>query len=334
MGEGIAQTGSGATARRTPIRIIFETDMGNDVDDALALDMLYKYMDEGRINLLAINSNKNSGYSAAYIQLMNNWYGYPKIPVGKIVNGANSQDNTHDYVRAVCEYRMPDGRKAFHAPDTASGDFKEPVALYREVLARQPDHSVTIISVGFSTNLARLLDSGPDSFSPLDGRALVAKKVRLLSVMAGDFTGKGVAEYNVRMDIGAASELFAKWPGEIVVSPFELGRAITYPASSIENDFSWTAYHPVVLAYKSYMTMPYDRPTWDLTAALYAVEGAGKYFGLSPKGTVSIDKEGHSTFTPSPSGRHRYLSVDAQQAAMIRDRFVSLITGIPKHFSK
>jgi hypothetical protein len=61
------------------------------------------------------------------------------------------------------------------------GQNKEPAALYREVLAGQPDHSVTIISVGFSTNLARLLDSGSDSYSPLDGRALVAKKVRLLS---------------------------------------------------------------------------------------------------------------------------------------------------------
>ena len=29
--------------------IIFETDMGNDVDDAWALDMLHKYADEGRL---------------------------------------------------------------------------------------------------------------------------------------------------------------------------------------------------------------------------------------------------------------------------------------------
>jgi hypothetical protein len=61
-----------------------------------------------------------NGYSAAFIQLMNNWYGYAGIPVGKMAGGANSQDNLHEYVRAVCEYRMSDGRKAFHAPDTAS----------------------------------------------------------------------------------------------------------------------------------------------------------------------------------------------------------------------
>jgi hypothetical protein len=42
--------------------IIFETDMGNDVDDALALDMIYKYFDDGKINMLAVCSNKDSKY--------------------------------------------------------------------------------------------------------------------------------------------------------------------------------------------------------------------------------------------------------------------------------
>ena len=32
-----------------PVKIIFDTDMGNDVDDVVALDMLYKYVDEGTI---------------------------------------------------------------------------------------------------------------------------------------------------------------------------------------------------------------------------------------------------------------------------------------------
>jgi len=59
-----------------------------------------------------------------------------------------------------------------------------------------------------------------------------------------------------------------------------------------------------------------------------------QYFGLSPTGTVSIDKEGHSFFTPSVTGRHHYFTVTEEQAALIRDRFVSLITGILKHFSK
>ena len=44
------------------------------------------------------------------------------------------------------------------------------VELYRRLLAEQPDSSVTVISVGFYTNLAQLLASQPDSVSPLSGR--------------------------------------------------------------------------------------------------------------------------------------------------------------------
>ena len=42
-------------------------------------------------------------------------------------------------------------------------------AVLRKTLAAQPDHSVVIAQVGFSTNLARLLDSPPDEYSPLTG---------------------------------------------------------------------------------------------------------------------------------------------------------------------
>ena len=40
------------TANAQKQRIIFETDMGNDIDDALALDVICKYMDDGKIDLL------------------------------------------------------------------------------------------------------------------------------------------------------------------------------------------------------------------------------------------------------------------------------------------
>ena len=316
------------------LKVIFETDMGNDVDDVIALDMLYKYMDAGKVKLLAVNSNKNSSFSYPFIQLLNNWYGYPSIPVGKVVNGANSEGDSHNYARTVCEYKTADGKKAFPSLDSTSKDFKDAVVLYRKILAKQPDHSVTIISVGFSTNLSRLLDTPPDQYSPLDGKALVAKKVKLLSVMAGNFTDASFREYNVVKDVPAARKVFAEWPGEIVVSPFEVGVAITYPASSILNDFSWTPLHPLVVAYESYLPMPYDRPTWDPTAVLYGVEGAGNYFDTSVAGTITVDSEGHTSFTKSDSGKHHYLTVNKQQIELIKNRLVSLVTTVPKHYKK
>ena len=32
---------------------------------------------------------------------------------------------------------------------------------------------------------------------------------------------------------------------------------------SIERDFGYVPWHPIVEAYRAYQKMPYDRPTWD-----------------------------------------------------------------------
>ena len=40
-----------------PVRIIFETDL-DDIDDAIAMDILHKYIDMGKAEVLAVNVNK------------------------------------------------------------------------------------------------------------------------------------------------------------------------------------------------------------------------------------------------------------------------------------
>lgn len=47
--------------------------------------------------------------------------------------------------------------------------------LYRRTLAAQPDRSVAISSIGIHTNLAALLQSDPDTHSPLNGHNLVVR---------------------------------------------------------------------------------------------------------------------------------------------------------------
>jgi inosine-uridine nucleoside N-ribohydrolase len=212
-------------------------------------------------------------------------------------------------------------------------DLPDAHILYRQILAKQPDHSVVIATVGFSTNLARLLDTPADEYSPLTGKELVAKKVKLLSVMAGNISELEHHEYNVVKDLPAAIKVFAEWPTEIVVSPFEVGRAIKYPGESIENDFTWAPKHPMVEAYKAYLPMPYDRPTWDLTSVLYAVEG-DSWFTVSEPGRIHIDEVGSSIFTPCGDGNMRYLMVDEAQSAAILQRFKDIITCPPHHLSR
>lgn len=312
-------------------KIIFETDIGNDVDDALALDILYKYVDAGKIDLLGIMINKEGIYPPEYADIMNTWYGYPEIPVGVIYNGADCENDATNYAKCVSLMEEKNGKQIFQRSLKDYSELPEAHILYRKILTQQPDNSVTIVSVGFSTNLARLLETPADDFSPLTGKELVAKKVKLLCSMAGCFDNPGLYEYNVVKDIPAAKKVFAEWPTPLVTSPFEVGIAINYPATSIENDFGWTSVHPMVEAYKCYLEMPYDRPTWDLTSVLYSVEGPS-YFNISPAGKIDVTDKGATTFTADENGNQYYLMVDSVQAENIKQHFIQLISRQPANF--
>ena len=310
------------------VNIIMETDIGNDVDDALAMDLLYKYLDTGKINLLAVNINKEGTAPAEYVDILNKWYGYPDIPIGIIRGGADCENDAINYAKAVVMMKDSTNAPAFERSLSEYDSLPDAHILYRKLLANAEDGSVVIASVGFSTNLIRLLETPADEYSPLTGKELVTKKVKLLVTMAGDFENPDIHEYNVVKDIPAAKIIFEEWPTPVVTSPFEVGIKIPYPGSSIENDFGWAGLHPVVEAYKAYQPMPYDRPTWDPTAILYAVEG-GDLFTVSPAGNIKVTDEGSTIFTPDENGTRRYLSVDQAQADSIKAYFVKTITSAP-----
>lgn len=310
------------------INLIMETDIGNDVDDALAMDLLYKYVDAGKINLLGVCINKEGSAPGEFVDILNTWYGHPDIPIGIIREGADCETDAINYAKAVVMMRNEAGEPAFARTLTSYDDLSEAPVLYRKILSEAADNSVVIASVGFSTNLIRLLETGADEYSKLNGKDLVAKKVKLLVTMAGDFENPDVHEYNVVKDVPAAKVIFQEWPTPVVTSPFELGRQVKYPATSIENDFGWAGLHPVVEAYKAYMPMPYDRDMWDPTAVLYAVEG-GSWFTVSEPGLITVSDEGSTFFTPDPAGTRKYLSVDPAQAEAIKAHFVEVVTSAP-----
>ena len=118
--------------------------------------------------------------------------------------------------------------------------------LLREVLANQPDQSVVIVQVGFSTNLAQLLDTRADEHSDLEGVELISRKVKHISIMAGTFTpinNETHLEYNIVQDIRSAQKLAEEWPTPIYWSGFEVGLAIRYPAVSIAVSYTHLRAH-------------------------------------------------------------------------------------------
>jgi len=324
--------GLAVTAQAEPLRVIFDTDVGNDVDDALALAMLHAFQSRGECQLLAVTVTKDNPYAVMFADLVNTFYGRGEIPIGRVKNGKTPEPGK--FLQAVVEARDERGALLYPRHLAAEAVVPEAVALLRKTLAAQPDGSVVLIQVGFFSNFARLLASPQDEFSPLAGRELIARKVKLLSAMAGRFDDKKGREYNVYIDTPAAQQLCRDWPTPVYFSPWELGDSMKFPAISIERDFSYVAHHPVTDAYRHYMKFPYNRQTWDLTSVLFAVRQDRGYFTVSEPCRVTVDEKGKTTLNADPQGKHYILSVTPEQRARTLEALIALSSQPPDHPQK
>ena len=308
------------------IPVILDTDVGNDIDDVLAMQMLLNYEKKGKIDLLGITISKCNPYSLEYIDAYCRFNDKYDIPLGYAYNGMNT-DAGH-YLRQTLD-TIIDNNKILHPKRSLKDHILEGYKLLRKLLAEQEDHSVVFIALGPETNLARLLISEADEYSELDGKALVAQKVKLLSVMGGLYGNEfDFPEWNIANDLNAAQITFKEWPTPIIASGWELGNKIRYPHQSILNDFAGSYKHPLCVSYKIYQEMPYDRETWDLTSVLQAIEPGNNYFNLSEKGTITIDSIGQSIFSPSESGKHQYLTIQGEEnIRATRNALIRQVTG-------
>lgn len=347
--------GTAQAVERPPVKIIFDTDMWGDIDDALALAMLHSLQARGEVELLAITSSTEDKWVVPYIDAFNTYFGRGEVPIGMVSKGVTGDQTARrfppivpleNYTQYVSELRKPDGRHMFPRASRDGSKAPEAVGLLRKVLAAQPDNSVVFVQVGFSTNLAKLLDSKADAASPLDGRDLVKRKARLLSVMAGHFgdkNGKLVVrsnpEFNLILDVPSAQRLFANWPTPIVASGFEIGFSMWFRGRNIDSKFAYDRNHPVSVTYR--YTDPIYRPkkwpagelhdhaTFDLTSVLYAARPDDGYFSLSEPGSIGIEADGRSRFTPDKEGQHRYLIISEVQRAKALEAMTTLASEPP-----
>ena len=312
-------------AQAEPVKLIFDTDMGNDVDDLMALCMIHQLQKRGTVELLAVTVTKDHPQAAAFVDAVNTLYGYPDTPIGVVRDGAAKEAGKFNL---LADEKNADGSLRYPHDLSSGADAPEAVGLIKKILAAQPDGSVAIAQVGFFTNLARLLDDP-------EGKALAAKKVKVLSIMAGAFQtvqwNTRHLEYNVKLDIPAAQKLAKNWPTPMVWSGFEIGVAAAFPHVSIEEDLNYIPHHPLKEAYYLYNPPPHDRPTWDPTAVLYAVLPDRGYFELSPSGTVVVEDDAATWFRPSKDGKgnHRFLVMSPEQTARVREVIVQLSCAPP-----
>jgi len=317
---GSAQVG-GATqaAKADALPVIFDTDIGPDYDDVGAITLLHAFADSGKARILAtMASNKYEGV-AAVLNLFNTYFHRPEIPIGVPKGDAvNQRDAQHwtDSILVKYPHVIRMNADAFDA-----------VTLYRKVLAQQPDHSVVIVTVGFLTNLAGLLESRPDSLSRLDGFQLVKKKVRRLVSMAGSFPeGR---EFNVFRDSAASGYVFDHWPTPILFSGVEIGRKIKSGLPLVQNTLIQNS--PVKDVFRISLPQAVEdgqgRSSWDETAVLIAIAGVKPWYSVR-QGVIHVLPDGSNTWEASAFGKQGYI-IESRPVSEVQEVINALIMHQP-----
>ena len=278
-----ARSQSEFPAPQYPMHVIFDTDFGPDYDDVGAITLLHGFADSGFIKILATVASSKHKNAAAAINVFNTYFNRPEIPIGVVRGNAVELGDKQHWTDSVIS-RYPHKIRS-------NGEAEDALDLYRKILASQPDHSVTIITVGFLTNLAHLLESGPDKYSRLNGSDLVRKKVIGLVCMAGRFpSGR---EFNLDQDAASSKKVLEAWPGPILFSGFEIGQKIKTGLPLIHD--TRIQHSPVKDVFAICIPMAAEdsagRMSWDETAVFVAVKGWRNYYDLQ-MGDCLINSDG------------------------------------------
>ena len=306
-------------AHMKPVPIIFDSDIGPDYDDVGAITILHVLEDKGEAKILAtIASNKYEGI-VAVLDVFNTYFNRPQIPIGVPKGNAVSIKDSQHWTDTILSKYPHKIKHNNEAPDA--------VEVYRKVLAKQPDHSVTIVTVGFLTNLASLLKTPADQYSPLDGRSLIEKKVKLLVSMAGKYpSGK---EFNIIKDAASSKEALEKWPTPVIFSGFEIGAKIKTGLPLIRNNRIHKNPAKDVFSI-SIPKSPSDsagRMSWDETAVLVAVKGYQPFYNLH-SGKIKIADDGTNSWDENGKGQS-YL-VEKKSPKKVQKVINDLMMQLPK----
>jgi pyrimidine-specific ribonucleoside hydrolase len=284
---------------KSAVPVIFDTDMGPDYDDVGAITILHALADSGQARILATIASTKYPKVTQVLSVLNTYFHRPNIPIGVPKGDAVTDKDTQHWSDTLVAHYPHAIRSNNEVPDA--------VALYRQILAKQPDRSVTIITVGFLTNLANLLNSKPDQYSKLSGKELVLKKVKKVVSMAGKFpSGR---EYNVFRDTPASKIVLQNWPTPMLLSGFEIGQQIHSGLPLTQN--SRIRNSPIkdvfVISLPKAKEDKGGRMSWDQTAVLVGIKGYTPYYTVK-SGRLTLNADGSNGWDDAGKG-HQHLVV-------------------------
>jgi len=282
----------------SPVKVIFDTDFSTDCDDAGALAVLHALTDNGEAEILATGASTRLAKAPGAIDVINTYYGRPDLPIGATKVGPTFASSYVDYLFDNFPHDTP-----------LSASVMDAVATYRQALAAQPDDSVVFITVGYLTNIAELLKSPADAYSPLTGQQLVAAKVREWACMGGNFWTKSTDNVNFSRDTASAQYAIANFPKKLTFVPREVA-SVPSPLRAGEELNETPLTNPVRIAYHKYFhrTTGINQHCADLATVLYAVRGARDYWDLHSTGSMTtVNADGTFTWNESVEKDHNYL---------------------------
>lgn len=296
--------------KKQPVSLIFDTDIAPDYDDVGAMALLHAFADAGEARILATISSNAFETTVPTMSLLNTYFGRPDIPLGVTKREKPNMNCSQKWAEFIID-KYPHKVKS-------NTEAMEATKLYRKILAKQPDQSVTIITVGFFTNMADLLDSQPDEFSKLSGKDLIKKKVKLLVSMAAGLNKENRGhEFNVHIDTKASQKVFTEWNTPMLLSGFEIGEKIRTGIRLINNETIQNS--PVKDAFQVALTKDKNtigRNSWDQTAVLVAVKGIEPYFSTR-KLNFEIKDDGTNVLIPGEKITYLTEKMPATEVAAI-----------------
>ncbi len=310
-----------------PPRIVFDTDMCGDYDDVGALAVLNALADAGECEFLGVVSSSRRSPALGMCEIVNAHYGRTNLPMGVCREIGVVADPGEKGIVGVFRSMIAARKDALAYPNTdAAPDAND---VYRRLLADSPDGSVVLCTVGFLTNVRRLLETAGDAISPFSGRELVARKVKAWYAMGGALpVGR---ECNLREDAASAAKAIADSPVPIRFIDFHLGADVLTGLPVARQGIA--SGNPVAEAYvrcmKAWGETNRGRPSWDPLAVLAAVRGGETYFDLE-RGTMRVDPvTGSNAWTRAANGAHHAL-VEKTPKAELRAVLDELMARPPR----
>ena len=268
----------------------------------------------GYAKVLAMVADSSNTYSAPAMAAVNRAFGRADIPLGAYQGGVSSGSSNSAWSQQVAA--------RFGTPGDVRSNYPDAVTTLRTALAAAANGSVTYVSTGFLTNLAALLRSHPDAFSPLTGAQLVTAKVVEIVIMGGDYP-MGRGEFNFAGDPASAAYVFANSPVAITGTGASLGASITVRPPSAPNG----ATDP--FSYALSLEGAADTGGYDPLAVHYAVMGLQDNYTVAGLGGVNtVDSSNGDNSWSATGGKTSYLGklLGDRQLASLYDALVAGVT--------